>query len=33
MKLKNYKYLFYKFIKAYKLLTNHNNYIVQLERI
>jgi hypothetical protein len=34
MKLKNYKYLFYNFIKkALKLLKNQNNCNVQLERI
>jgi hypothetical protein len=31
--IKNYKYLFYKFIKAFKLLKNQNHCIVQLERI
>jgi hypothetical protein len=31
--IKNYKYLFYKFIKAYKSLKNQNHCIVQLERI
>jgi hypothetical protein len=33
MKLKNYKYLFHKFVKVYKLLKSQNNYIVKLKRI